>query len=182
MAFNSRLALHTFISDKKDVILHNIVRRSKFSFYEFVSIDVDKLPSNISAHSIVIVSNSFQAKLTLREYMSGTPRNRFWKIYSILCCLINPSPPSTAYMRWWTSWAFLQVMACCLFGAKSLPEPILGYCQLDSWKQMSVKFESEFYHFHSRNCIWKCSRPILWPFFVSRDRRVKGDHLATSFT
>ena len=30
------------------------------------------------------------------------------------------------------------------------------YCQLDSWEYISVKFESEFYHFHSRKSIVKC--------------------------
>ena len=39
-------------------------------------------------------------------------------------------------------------MACRLFGARALHEPMLAYCQLDSWEQTSVKFESEFYHFH----------------------------------
>ena len=37
-------------------------------------------------------------------------------------------------------------MACRLFGAKPLPEPMLAYCHLDSWEQISVKFESEFNH------------------------------------
>ena len=43
-------------------------------------------------------------------------------------------------------------------------EPKLAYCQLDSWEQISVKFESEFYHFHSRKLIWKCCLPKWWPF------------------
>ena len=30
-------------------------------------------------------------------------------------------------------------MAFRLFGAKKLPEPVLAYCQLDSWEQISVK-------------------------------------------
>ena len=30
-------------------------------------------------------------------------------------------------------------MSCCLFSAKPLPEPMLVYCQLDSWEQISVK-------------------------------------------
>ena len=55
-------------------------------------------------------------------------------------------------------------MACCLFGAKTSPELMLAYCQLDSWEQISVKFESEFYHFHSRKCIWNCHLPKWWPF------------------
>ena len=31
-----------------------------------------------------------------------------------------------------------------MFGAKPLPEPMLAYCQLDSWEQISVKFEFAF--------------------------------------
>ena len=45
----------------------------------------------------------------------------------------NSSPPSAAYMRQWTGSSLIQVMACRLFGAKSLPEAMLVYCQLDSW-------------------------------------------------
>ena len=41
-------------------------------------------------------------------------------------------------------------MACCLFNAKPLSKPMLICCQLDSWEQVSVKLEMEFYHFHSR--------------------------------
>ena len=29
-------------------------------------------------------------------------------------------------------------MACRLFGAEPLPEPMLAYCQLDSWEQIPV--------------------------------------------
>ena len=62
--------------------------------------------------------------------------------------LFNSSPPRAAYMRQWTRPAFVQVMACRLFGAKPLPEPILAYCQLDSEELITVKYESEFYNFH----------------------------------
>ena len=62
---------------------------------------------------------------------------------------VNSSPPSAPYMHQWTGSALIQVMACRLFGAKPLPEPLLAYCQLDSWKQISLEFESEFYHFNS---------------------------------
>ena len=44
--------------------------------------------------------------------------------------LFNSSPPSAAYMRQWIRSALFQVMACCLFCAKPLPEPMLAYCQL----------------------------------------------------
>ena len=48
---------------------------------------------------------------------------------------VNSSPPSAAYMRPWTGSTLVQVMACRLFGAKPLPEPMLPYCQLDPWEQ-----------------------------------------------
>ena len=77
---------------------------------------------------------------------------------------VNSSPLSAAYMRQWTRSSLVQVMACCLFGTKPLPETMLTYCQLDSWEHISVKFESEFYHFHSRKCSWKCRLPKWRPF------------------
>ena len=65
---------------------------------------------------------------------------------------INSSPPSAAYMRQWTGSTLVQVMACRLFGAKPLPEPMLDYCQLDPWEQISVKSYSKFIYFNSRKC------------------------------
>ena len=69
----------------------------------------------------------------------------------------------------WTGSALVQVMACRLFGAKPLPEPMLSYCQLYSWEQISVKLESKFCHFHPRKCIWKCCLPKWQPFCPGRD-------------
>ena len=43
---------------------------------------------------------------------------------------VNSSPTSAAYMRQWTAKTLLQVMACHLFGAKPLPEPMMTCCQL----------------------------------------------------
>ena len=54
---------------------------------------------------------------------------------------INSYPPSAVYTRLWNGSALVQVMACRLFGAKPLLEPMLAYCQLDSWELISVKFE-----------------------------------------
>ena len=48
---------------------------------------------------------------------------------------INSSPPSAAYTRQWIGSALVQIMACRLFGAKPLSEPMLGNCQLDPWEQ-----------------------------------------------
>ena len=85
---------------------------------------------------------------------------------------INSSPPSAAFMRPWTGSALVQVMACRLFGAKPFPGPVLAYCQSDSREQFSVKFESEFYHFHSRKCILKCRLPKWRPFCPGGDKLI----------
>ena len=77
--------------------------------------------------------------------------------------------PNAAYMHQWTGPSLVKVMACRLFGTTPLPEPMLAYCQLDTWEQISVKFESELYHFHSRKCIWKCRLPKWQPFCPGGD-------------
>ena len=69
---------------------------------------------------------------------------------------VNSSPPSAAYTRQWTGSALVPVMACRLFGAHPLPEPMLAYCQLDPWEQILVKLESKYRSFHSWKCIWIC--------------------------
>ena len=53
---------------------------------------------------------------------------------------INSAAPSAANIFQGTLSALVQLMACRLFGAKPLPEPMLTYCQLDSYEQTSVKF------------------------------------------
>ena len=45
--------------------------------------------------------------------------------------------PCDAYMRHWTGSALVQIMACRMFGAQPLPEPILIYI-LDPYGQTSV--------------------------------------------
>ena len=42
-------------------------------------------------------------------------------------------------------------MACRLFSAKPLPEPMLVYCQLDSREQIAVELELESYNFINEN-------------------------------
>ena len=53
---------------------------------------------------------------------------------------LNSSPLSDAYMRQSIGSVLVQIMACRLFGAKPLSEPMLSYCQLDPKEQTSVKF------------------------------------------
>ena len=72
--------------------------------------------------------------------------------------------PLVPHICRWTGPSLVQVMSCRIFGAKPLPETMLAYCQLDSWEQISVKFESEFYNFHSSKCISKCRLSKWRPF------------------
>ena len=83
------------------------------------------------------------------------------RIQSCLKWLISPS---AVYMRQWTRSALFQVMACRLFGAQPLPEPMLLNFLLDSRVQISVNFASELHHFHSRKCIRNCRWPRCRPF------------------
>ena len=53
------------------------------------------------------------------------------KVVTSSCWWVNSSPPSAACMCQWTGSALVQVMACRLFGAKPLPEPMLPYYQLN---------------------------------------------------
>ena len=72
---------------------------------------------------------------------------------------INSLRLSDAYMRQQTKPPLVQIVACHLFSAKPLPEPVMTYCQLDPWEQSSVKFLLKLRHFHWQNCIWKCWLP-----------------------
>ena len=75
----------------------------------------------------------------------------------------NPYPPSAAYMHKRGRSAFVQTMACCLFGTKPLAEPLLDYCQLDSGEQVLVKLGRNS-HFQE-NAFQKCCLSKRRPFF-----------------
>ena len=121
-----------------------------------------------------------------------------WSLSSpnILCNIwgcVDLSPPSVAYMgqqysitliRYWRQWtgsSLVQVMACHLFGAKPLPEPMQPYCQLDSWEQISVKFEQEFCNCNLRKCNWKCCLLKWWVAILSRGRWVNSRSISLSW-
>ena len=53
---------------------------------------------------------------------------------------INSSPPSATYMRQLIRSVLVQIMAGRLFGANPLSKPMMGYCQLDTYEQLSAKF------------------------------------------
>ena len=53
--------------------------------------------------------------------------------------LFSSSLPCAAYMRQWIGSAWVQIMACRLFGTKPLAKPMLDYCQLNP-QEKTVKF------------------------------------------
>ena len=67
-------------------------------------------------------------------------------IYTYLALWFNSSPRSAAYIRQRTGSALVQVIACRLSGAMPPHEPMLAYCQLDSWEEISVKFSFKKIH------------------------------------
>ena len=75
-------------------------------------------------------------------------------------------------MGQWTGSALVQIMASCLFSAKPLSKQMLDCCQLDSWEQISVKFESELHHFIQENAF----EIVVWQNggHLSRGSWVKG--------
>ena len=95
--------------------------------------------------------------------------NQWWHCLNHL-----PLQCSAAYMRQWSGSTLIQVMACRLFGAKPLHDSMLVYCQLDSREQLSVKFESEFYHLLTRKCIWNCRLPQWRPSCPGKDESKIG--------
>ena len=129
-----------------------VIRPRYIKTYSQVPLWYDLIEHNLVS-SAAVTEAGYNSKFQLKNWHCiAMSILRIWdKIGSI-----NSSPPKATYMCQWTGSLFVQVMACRLFGAKPLPEQMLIYCQLDYREQVSVKFESEFYHFHSTKSIWKC--------------------------
>ena len=68
---------------------------------------------------------------------------------------LNSSPPGAAYVCQRTGSVLVQIIACRLFGAKPLPDPMLTCCELHHYEQTFVKFKSKYKTFHSWKWIWK---------------------------
>ena len=92
---------------------------------------------------------------------------------------INPSPPTAAYMRRRTGSALVQITACRLFGAKPSSKPILGDCQLNYWKQTSMKFKYFIHGNASGNIV--CEMAAIYPggaeLTLTRYSHFKRSHL-----
>ena len=93
---------------------------------------------------------------------------------------VNSSPPSATYMS--VNWVIIgscNDLSPVRSVSSHLSEPMLAYCQLDSWEQISVKFEAEFYYFHSGKLNSKCRLPEWWP--LDRGGELNGIMIGISF-
>ena len=66
-----------------------------------------------------------------------------WVTYENKCTVLqnfHSFPSCAACIRHWIGSALVKIMTCRGIGAKPLSKSMLGYCQLDSKKQTSVKF------------------------------------------
>ena len=79
------------------------------------------------------------------------------KEFPCVCEGVNSLRPGDAYMRHLAGSSLVHVMACRLFGAKPLPEPMTTYCQLDPLEQSSVIFFIEIKIFSLTNLYLKVS-------------------------
>ena len=82
---------------------------------------------------------------------------------------INSSLASVTYMRQWTGSALVQVMACCLFGAKPLSEPMPTYRNKLQWNS-NKKLNFSFTKMHLKMLSGK-----WWPFFPGEDKLTHGN-------
>ena len=73
---------------------------------------------------------------------------------------LNSLRPSYAYICQYNMPTMLQIMACHLFGAKPLSEPMLPYCQLDPKEHISVKSYLKFKVFIKGNALEMSSAKV----------------------
>ena len=78
--------------------------------------------------------------------------------------IINSFRLVDAYMRHYNIPALVQIMARRLDRATAWSVPMLNFCELVHWEQISMKFESNCKHLHARKCIWKCRLEKWRPF------------------
>ena len=84
------------------------------------------------------------SSLVLNTYMYKLKSNQRW---------VNSLRLSDAYMHQYNIQTLVQIMACRLFGAKPLSEPMLPYCQLDAKEHTSVTFYLRFNIFIEGNAL-----------------------------
>ena len=86
--------------------------------------------------------------------------------------------PRDTYFYHWTGSLLVEVMFCCLFSTKQLPETMLGWLDLQNKPQSYSKYT----HFLSRKCISKCLLQNLRHFVQasSADSRLASSQWETS--
>ena len=106
---------------------------------------------------------------TLTKIRARISNYIFLKHYDAIThlCLIptwfNSSLQSVAYMHCWTRSALDQIMVCCFFCIKPLPELQLAYCQLEPEKQISAKFEWKYkFSFMKRHFVIFVKGEMSW--------------------
>ena len=105
----------------------------------FLSVSLSSLPSSLIQCMIIVIFINYY----YNDHFCHMTQNIYEDIQHIPLfnnLTLNPSPSSAAYMRQGIGSASVQIMACRLFSTKPLFKPMLGYCQLDSQEQTSVKF------------------------------------------
>ena len=107
---------------------------------------------------MVILLAAFE---TQTDKMSGWLPWCYWLnsphcLKQAMVLLVNSLRLRDAYMHHQMRPSLVQIMACRLFGAQPLSEPMLDYCQLDPCEHKSVKFKSKYNNFHWRKCISEC--------------------------
>ena len=55
-------------------------------------------------------------------------------LYLFHLFISKSSTPNNAYLRQWCKPPLVQIMACCLWDAKTISGPMLTYCRLDTWE------------------------------------------------
>ena len=78
----------------------------------------------------------------------------------------NSLKPSDSIWRDGSESLLDQVMACHLLGTNPLPARLMIYCQVDPWKQTSVKYQSKHIQFQSikslENVVCKMLAILFW--------------------
>ena len=107
----------------------------------------------------------------------------YWSMHCIISRNLNSLRPSDTYICQHDIPTLLQIMACRLFGAKPLSEPMPPYCRLNHKKYISVKSSLKFsfrkFRFEMAPAKW---RPLCLGLNVLNNKGVASWYLGPHFT
>ena len=110
-------------------------------------------PSEIQRWSLWKPNHQMRKTVDLTAFKAFSDKEAATDISFGVCLIIILYSLWPGAISHWTKSIKIQAMACCLFDAKPLPEPILTYYQFYPWEQTSVKSKSKQKIFHWRKCI-----------------------------